>query len=499
MDFIRNFPLFNIILAFISVVLCSLFKRKAARITTIIINLISVAVGVCVLILTLNVGSIEYQMGHFTAPFCNEIRFGVLEALFATFFPLIILFSILGGVTRIEKDIDEKKEHFIYVLLNLVLVALIALIYTNDVFTGYVFLEISTLASIGLIMIKDKGNTPVAAIRYMVFNLMGSALFLLGIIFLYDLTGYLSMSYIKTSITTLIQESKNIPAIVGSFLLVTIGLGIKSGMFPFYFWMPDAYGESTTTSASIVSGVISKGYIILLIKMIYRTFGWDNISLLKLTNVLLIVGVLGMIFGSISAIRQDKINRMISFSSAAQIGYIFMGIGLGTAGMVGVVVQILCHACTKPLLFVSSSKLIEASNGSQTFKQLRGSGKRNLIAGLGYTIGSLSMVGFPLFAGFITKYTLIFGALQANIDTLQLAFAIGALVISTLLNTIYFLRTIITIYAPKEVFETKNNDYVPTHCNRFNISIIGFSIINIIIGVLPLIIDLIKTGLDMLS
>ena len=198
MDFIRNFPLFNIILAFVSVVLCSLFKRKAARITTIIINLISVAVGVCVLILTLNVGSIEYQMGHFTAPFCNEIRFGVLEALFATFFPLIILFSILGGVTRIEKDIDEKKEHFIYVLLNLVLVALIALIYTNDVFTGYVFLEISTLASIGLIMIKDKGNTPVAAIRYMVFNLMGSALFLLGIIFLYDLTGYLSMSYIKT-------------------------------------------------------------------------------------------------------------------------------------------------------------------------------------------------------------------------------------------------------------------------------------------------------------
>ena len=109
------------------------------------------------------------------------------------------------------------------------------------------------------------------------------------------------------------------------------------------------------------------------------------------------------------------------------------------------------------------------------------------------------MVGFPLFAGFITKYTLIFGALQANVDTLQLAFAIGALVISTLLNTIYFLRTIITIYAPKEVFETKNNDYVPTHCKRFNISIIGFSIINIIIGVLPLIRDLIKTGLDMLS
>ena len=292
MEFFKNFPLFTIILAFVAVVLCAILKGKASRIITIIVDSISVAFGICVLILTLKEGSIEYPMGHFPAPFCNEIRFGVLESIFAIFFPLIILLSLLGGQKHIKEDISENKEHFMYVLLNLVLVALIALIYTNDIFTGYVFLEISTLASIGLIMIKEKGNTTVAAIRYMIFNLIGSGLFLLGIIFLYDLTGYLSMSYIKEALTTLVTNNKNTPAIICSCLLISVGLGIKSGMFPFYFWMPDAYGESTTTSASIVSGVISKGYIILLIKMIYRTFGWDTINSLKLTGVYLIVGTL---------------------------------------------------------------------------------------------------------------------------------------------------------------------------------------------------------------
>ena len=497
MEFFKNFPLFTIILAFVAVVLCAILKGKASRIITIIVDSISVALGIWVLILTLKEGSIEYPMGHFPAPFCNEIRFGVLESIFAIFFPLIILLSLLGGQKHIKEDISENKEHFMYVLLNLVLVALIALIYTNDVFTGYVFLEISTLASIGLIMIKEKGNTTVAAIRYMIFNLIGSGLFLLGIIFLYDLTGYLSMSYIKEALTTLVTNNKNTPAIICSTLLISVGLGIKSGMFPFYFWMPDAYGESTTTSASIVSGVISKGYIILLIKMIYRTFGWDTINSLKLTGVYLIVGTLGMIFGSLSAIRQGKINRMISFSSAAQIGYIYMGIGLGPAGIVGAIIQILCHACTKPLLFVSSNRLISVSNGDARFKSLKGSGKKDIIAGIGYTIGSLSMVGFPFFAGFATKCLLIMGALDATISTLQVSLALASLVISTLLNTIYFLRTIITIYSPLEV--ATNETIKEKSSFAFKFSVIGFSLINIVIGSLPYIIVVIQKGLDMFA
>ena len=252
-----------------------------------------------------------------------------------------------------------------------------------------------------------------------------------------------------------------------------------------------------TTSASIVSGVISKGYIILLIKMIYRTFGWDTINSLKLTGVYLIVGTLGMIFGSLSAIRQGKINRMISFSSAAQIGYIYMGIGLGPAGIVGAIIQILCHACTKPLLFVSSNRLISVSNGDARFRSLKGSGKKDIIAGIGYTIGSLSMVSFPFFAGFATKCLLIMGALDATISTLQVSLALASLVISTLLNTIYFLRTIITIYSPLEV--ATNETIKEKSSFSFKLSVIGFSLINIVIGSLPYIIVVIQKGLDMFA
>lgn len=478
---IVNFPLFSIILAFIGVVVASLTKRTIARTTTLIIETI-----VCILNFVLvfymhnyEGGYIEFAMGHFAAPIGNEIRIGALEAILASVFSFVMICCVLGGDKHLKRDIPESKINYFYVLFNLILVALTALIYTNDIFTGYVFLEIATLASVGITMIRDQGRSTVAAIRYMIFNLLGSGLFLMGITILYDWTGYLSMTYIRDQVSSVVSAGNMGPLVTITFALVTIGLAIKSGLFPFHFWMPDTYGSSTTAAKGVLSGLISKGYIILLIKMIYRTFGIENVLNTRLVIILFILGVTGMIVGSYNAIKQKNINKMIAFSSAAQIGYIYMGIGLGTTiGLMAAFFHILVHAITKPLLFISGSRLEDASK-SREFTDLKGAGYRDKLAGAVFTIGSLSMVGFPITAGFISKVLFASSSFRNNTTMMFIIFA--ALIISTILNAIYFIHTVVTIYSRNE----EHYQYKPTKDIPFTISTVLLVALNILLGVIP--------------
>lgn len=501
MDFVINLPLFTIIIGFIGVVLTSFLKRKPAKIVAIVSQIIAIVFGVLVLIYTLDHGYVNYQLGHLKAPFCNQIRFGPYEGLLATLVPIVMLLSLFAGDSHTHRDITEEKEHSFYTLLNLILVAIVAIIYTDDIFTGYVFLEISTLSSVGLTMIKNHGRQIAAALRYMLFNLLGSGLFLLGCIILYGQTGYLSMTYIQDVITDLFSKNTNILPLTISFTLVSIGLGIKSGLFPFYYWMGDTYGVNTTTASSVLSGLISKGYIILLIKFIYRTFGINNVLRTDLLNVLFVLGACGMIFGSITAIRQKVINKMVSYSSAAQIGYIYLGIGLGEVGLIAATFHIITHALCKPLLFSSSNRLIDASGKKRKFENLRGTGFADPVAGVCFTIGALSMVGCPFFAGFISKYLFItdsFADISTTTLLLKAVITITALVVSTLLNTIYYLRTVITIYSPAEENKVvlKRNHYDVL----FIISSCVFAILIIALGVFPSsIIEIIEEGIKLLG
>ena len=227
-----------------------------------------------------------------------------------------------------------------------------------------------------------------------------------------------------------------------------MGLAIKSGLFPFHAWLPDAYGYSTVSSAAMLSSLVSKGYIFLLIKLIYRVIGFEVFFGSRIINVLFVFGLAGMIMGSVSAIRENDIRRMISYSSVAQIGYIYMGFGLGTgAGMVASVFHILSHGATKSLLFVAAVGLTDASGGHKEFDELTGAAYRNRLAGAAFLVGALSMVGIPLFSGFISKLLFAQAAVQSQGKALA---ALVVLAVSTVLNAIYFMKTVIRIYTPTD-------------------------------------------------
>lgn len=497
MDFVQNFPAISILLCLFAGIISSGLKGRTARYVNTVLILVVTFLSACTLGYVIDTGeSFVYVMGKFPAPWGNEIRAGVLEALMALFFCIIMLLSMWGGKKKLDNEVEEGKVFLYYVLVNLLLSSLLALIYTNDLFTAYVFVEINTIAACGLIMIRQNGRTIEAAARYMIMSLLGSGLLLMGICMLYDLTGHLLMSNISEQIAIISASGEyRIPLLV-TIALMSVGLAIKSALFPFHAWLPDAYGYSTVSSAAILSSLVSKGYIFLLIKIIYRVIGYEIFNSSRIINILFIFGLMGMIFGSLSAIKENDIRRMIAFSSVAQIGYIYMGIGMGTqAGMAASVFHILSHAATKSLLFIAAIGLTDVSGGSRKFIDLTGAAYRNKWAGVAFTVGSLSMVGVPLFSGFISKLLFAQAAVQNSGKMLPALIVLG---ISTILNAIYFMKTVIRIYTPVE--EKGDSSVVFKNMKLYAVTLVCFIVLNVILGVSSQpIVDLIEQGLAMFS
>ncbi len=503
MDFIQNFPFFSILLSLGSGVLTSIMDMRMARLWNTFILVVITVLSAVLFVYMLGTGEpYTFMMGHFPAPWGNEIRAGVLEAGMALFFCLVMLFSLKGGQEHIDAEIEDTKVNLYYIMINLLLSSLLALIYTNDLFTAYVFVEINTISACGLIMITQSGRTIEAATRYMIMASLGSGLLLMGLCILYDITGHLLMSNIKDSIAYVYAQGTYSVPLIASIGMVVVGLAIKSALYPFHTWLPDAYGYSTALSAAILSSLVSKGYIFLLIKIFFRVVGFDIIVDSRIVNVLFVFGLCGMIMGSVNAILENDIRRMIAFSSVAQIGYIYMGLGLGTTfGMVASIFHILSHASTKSLLFIAGVGLTDASGGSKKFEDLTGSGYRNPAAGIAFTIGACSMVGIPLFSGFISKVLFAEAAVQNSLA--KMLPTLICLAISTVLNAIYFMKTVIRLYTPvsRKTKKTQAGEAAMISLKEhplYNAALLCMVILNVILGCCSQpIVDWITDGLAM--
>ena len=484
MTLVQNFPFFSIIIAMFSGIISCTLSGKRARNVSLAVIVVTTAMSAAVFLFCIRTGeSYTYRMGHFPAPWGNEIRAGVLEGLTAAVFGIVMLLSVLGGMDHTAADVEGTKLNLFYVMIDLMLSSLLALIYTNDLFTAYVFVEINTIAGCGLIMIRQKGRSLSAAIRYMIMSQLGSGLFLIGLSMLYDVTGHLLMSPAKAAVAAIeAAGSYEIPMLV-ILAVISVGLAIKSGLYRFHYWIPDTYGYATPTASAVLSGLVSKGYIFLLIKIFYRVLGRENVVASRIVNVLFVFGLAGMLMGSLHAILEKDTRRMIAYSSVAQIGYIYMGIGLGTeAGMVAAVFHMFTHSATKALLFISAVGLYEVSGDKKDYKSLRGAGYRNPLAGIGFSVGALSMVGFPMLAGFISKLLFATSALQS--PNKMIVTLIG-LAVSKTLNALYFLRLVITLYSRKGDRETrgaKERSAVRKSSWKLRLAVVCFIFLNLVLG-----------------
>ncbi len=446
MTMAANFPFFGIMLCLISGIVISVLKARPARLLTVGVVAAVLFLSAGTLMYTLGLeGPYRYVMGHFPAPWGNELRVGQLEALVMTGFSLVALLSLLGGFWHMDSFVSPKKANLYCIMVLLAMVAIQVLVYTNDLFTAYVFIEIMTIASCALVIVRQNGHTLVAATRYMIMNLLASGLVLMGISMLYGITGHLLMEPLGRMTHQIHETGQYAIPLTVVIALMTAGLAIKSALFPFHTWAPDFYAFAPPMSSAMLSGIISKSYIFLLIKFFYRVIGTDIILAAHMNNVLFVCGVAGMIMGSVLAISQRDIRRMVAYSSVAQIGMVYMGLGIGSqVGVAAAVFQMLSHGAAKSLLFLSTYELVNVSGDRKRFRYLHGAGYRTTVGGLVFTIGAMSLVGIPLTGGFIAKLNMAIAGMP--LGGWVRALVLISLAMSTLLNAVYLLHTVVSIY-----------------------------------------------------
>lgn len=480
-NWIHNIPFFSIFLAMFCGIITPLIKngKTAYKVHALMVLIVAIMSAILLVNVTITGESFTFMMGHFPAPWGNELRAGPLEAMMALIFSVVMLLTTTGGQEFIFHDIVPEKQSFYFIMLNALFGSMLALAYTNDIFTAYVFIEILTIASCALIMAKGTAQAMVGTTHYLVISLLGSGTILLGISILYSITGHLLFPQMKEAIVELVATGQYTFPLLVVTGFVFIGLAIKSALFPFHSMLPGAYQAAVPTSSGVLSGLVLKSYIFLAIKLIYSVFSVDVMLQLKIIDILFVFGLAGMVMGSVYAMRETRMKRMLAYSSVAQIGYIYMGIGMSTRiAMVAACFHILAHAVTKSMLFLCCGQMVQDSGGKEQIYYLRGAARRNPLAGIGFTVGALSMVGVPLFVGFISK---LYFATASVYSPGKMAAVLIVLGISMILNAMYFLPSVIAIWTP---VKTEGEEQTRVSVSpAFGVCIILFVLINIALGV----------------
>jgi len=445
----NSYPLIIILVLFISAFAIPIFKSiKMARIIGISAAAISFVLSILTLMGVKADGAYYFRVGHFDAPWGIEFHIGIIEGLMGVLFMTVSLAVLWFSVYSIGHDLSKKKVPLFYTLVNLLVGSLLGIVFSDDLFNCFVFIEISSIASCGIVVVKDKKENIKAALKYLILSSLGSGLVLMGIALVYSLTGHLNMPHAHDVFVSIYPEhSRNMLIAVGLF---TVGLGVKSAMFPLHTWLPDAHTYAPASSSALLSALVLKAYVILYIKIIYRLFGMSIVGDLPVLSIVLLLGSVGMIAGSVLAILQKNLKRMVAYSSVAQMGYVFFGIGLGTTmGLAAAIFQIFNHAFTKSALFLSAGSIIEKT-GKKNISDLKGIGKEMPFTLAIFTIGGMSLVGIPLLSGFNSKWNFAVAVIEGHRVEL-----LAVVLISSLLNALYYFPVIINGYFGEESLEGK--------------------------------------------
>jgi multicomponent Na+:H+ antiporter subunit D len=446
---IEFIPFVNILILIIFSFTIILIKKDViVKFLSLISNLTVFILSIFLLYEVLNKGILLLNLGKNSSLLGIQFYIGPMEAVLSLVFSFVMLMILWFSYSSVENEISKSRISFFYILINLLLASLLGVIYSNDLFNSYVFIEVSTLSACGLIILKDKKENIKATIKYLIMSTIGSGLVLMAIAYVYSITGYLNISSISEVIGANYQNHSNAVLIILG--LFTVGLGIKSAVFPLHSWLPDAHSSAPTPASAALSALVIKVYVFMLIKVLFRMFTYEIVNDFVIMDIILLLGSMGMIFGSIMAIFQKELKRMVAYSSVAQMGYIVFGIGLGTiSGTAIAVYHIIGHAVTKSSLFLISGLFIEKTN-SKKIEDLKGIGKEMPITLGLFTIGAFSMVGIPILPGFISKWYLSLTCIEVGRVPLILI-----ILASSLLNVLYYFPIIINGYFGNENLEGK--------------------------------------------
>jgi multicomponent Na+:H+ antiporter subunit D len=439
---IEQLPIINLILLLTTALAIPLFKKRSINTTTILgfVVLVLVLISSIILLNHVNVnGPFVYRFGNYSNVFGIEFLINSFSAFFTLFIVALVLIIFVYSTGDATEGVAKKEYGRCYILLFILIFSLFGIIYTNDLFNTYVFMEISAITTCSIISIKRKKENYTAAFRYVILNEVGSLSYLFGVALLYMITGYTNIDLVSQSLQTVSNlYQANIMTAIG---FMVVGIGIKAAIFPFHVWLPDAHSTAPSSSSAILSAIVIKAYILVLVKVLFRVFGIDILDEFSIPLIITIIGATGMIMGSVFAIAQKDVKRMLGYSSVAQIGYIVLGLGLmSVLGMKAAFFHIISHGLMKAALFLTVGVVI-FHRKIRNVDDFKGLGYQMPITMVVFSIAALGMIGIPITSGFISKFNLGLAVLDSG----QTIFIV-VIILSGLLNAIYYLPIIISAF-----------------------------------------------------
>lgn len=317
----------------------------------------------------------------------------------------LVLFVTLIVERSLLTD-DRQRSNFENVLL-IALIGMNGAVLVSDLFSLYVFVEVTAIASFVLIAFTRGKSGLEGAFKYMVLSAVASVLMITAIAFLFLLGGGVSFAVIKAALL----KTGGHPIALLAMTVFVAGLFIKSGLVPFHGWLPDAYSSAPAPASVMLAGIITKvAGVYALIRLTTTVFPASP----ALNQVLLLIGAMSIIIGALAAIGQTDLKRMLSYSSISQVGYIVLGLGCGTPlGIAGAIFHLLNHSVFKSLLFVNSAAL-EQRLGTTDMNRMTGLGSRMPVTATTSVIAALSTAGIPPLAGFWSKLIIVIALWQAH-------------------------------------------------------------------------------------
>ncbi|MBM74547.1 MAG: cation:proton antiporter [Proteobacteria bacterium] len=450
----EHLPVLLVLVPLLASPLVILFRhRLVAWMVTVLAAVYSFYASVQLLNHTMDGQEVLYKLGNWPSYVGIHYKVDVTTA-----FILIIITSISIVVfpyakVSVDKEIPHEKHHYFYAMLLLCFTGLMGMCITADAFNVFVFLEISSLSTYALIAMGKNPRALTAAYRYLVLGTIGGTFILLGIGFLYMMTGTLNMAELASCVNPeLVQESaqkvcsdphlSERSTIRAAFAFITVGVSIKLALWPLHVWLPNAYTYAPSVVSAFLAATATKVSFYVLLRAMFTIFGVAMAAQSNtLASVMGILALFAIFIGSITAISQMNIKRLLAYSSVAQIGYMALGLSIyNVNALTGSIIHLFNHALMKGGLFLVVGCMFYRV-GSVDLKDLEGIGKRMPFTMLAFALGGLSMIGVPLTAGFVSKWYLVLGAFDAGLFWIA-----GLILVASLLAVIYVWKVIETAY-----------------------------------------------------
>lgn len=451
----EHLAVLQVILPLLFAPLCVLLRRASiVRVVASAVTIGTFAISIALLKQVLATGPISYSLGGWEPPWGIEYRVDLTTA-----YVLLVVTGIASAIMPAGPGLGSHKIPGsrlaqYYAAFLLCLTGLLGMTVTGDAFNVFVFLEISSLATYTLVSLGNSRRALRSAFVYLLVGTVGGTFVLLGIGYLYQATGTLNMADMAERLHPL-HASRGVRV---AFAFLTVGLNIKLAVFPLHQWLIGAYAYSPSGVSAFLAGTATKVIYYLLLRFVFSVFGLAFVfGELGFGSILMPLSIAAMFVGSLAALYQKDLKRLLAYSSVAQLGYMTLGLSFGTVGGVSAgLIHLFNHGLMKSGLFMVCACLV-AGLGSTHVLDLRGAGRRMPITMAAFVLGGLGMIGVPGTVGFVSKWYLVLAAMQAG------DFWIAALILlSSLIAAAYVWRIVELAYLQQPA-EKASRKEAPLH------------------------------------